>query len=79
MHFVPTSICFASLSFVFANSQYLIYLNCELYKEGVHIIKSSDILGYFQGLLTHHSHLSYVVPDICLLFIIGHQGQSPLK
>lgn len=36
-----------------------------------------NILSNF--LLTHNSHVSYVVPDISLLFIIGHQGQSPLK
>lgn len=33
----------------------------------------------FPWLSTHHSHMSYVVPHISLLLIIGHQGQSSFK
>lgn len=50
-----------------------------------HLVKDGDVKSNqptfwdFFFSLTHHSNMAYVVPDICLLFVIGHQSQSPLK
>ena len=29
--------------------------------------------------MTHHSHMSQIVPNISQLLIIGHQGEGPFK